>query len=198
MTPVSELSIITFPHPTLRFQAKPVKRVDSQLNEIVARMFELMYEQRGVGLAATQINLPLQLFVMNPAAKKDEGKETVFINPVLSKPRGSQVDEEGCLSLPKVYANVTRATHIHVSAFNIDGSEIDQDYSDYEARIIQHESDHLNGRLFIDKLSERESAKVVEELDALDLDFRSRQRIGEIQDDGKLLSDLNQWLQLYC
>lgn len=198
MNQVSELSIITFPHPTLRFQAKPIKRVDTQLNQIVARMFELMYEQKGVGLAATQVNLPLQLFVMNPAGKKDDGTETVFINPVLSKPRGSQLGEEGCLSLPKLYANVTRAIHIHASAFTIDGREINQDYSDYEARIIQHETDHLNGRLFTDRLTDRELAKVSEEMEAMQIDFRSRQRMGEIQDDRELQADLNRWLEKYC
>lgn len=194
----AQLSIVTFPHPTLRYQAKPLKRVDAQLSRIAARMFDLMYEQRGVGLAATQVNLPLQLFVMNPSGRIDEGKETVFINPVLSRPRGSQTGEEGCLSLPKVYANVTRASTVHVSAFGIDGREIAQDFSEYEARIIQHETDHLHGRLFVDRLTDREASKVQEELEAMQLEFRGRQRLGEVREDAQLLDDLSEWLTRYC
>jgi peptide deformylase len=198
MNPPSNLSIITFPHPTLRYQAKPLKRVDSLLSEIVARMFELMYEQRGVGLAATQVNLPLQIFVMNPAGRKEEGNEWVFINPVVSRPRGSQIGEEGCLSLPKIYGNVTRAMTVHVSAFGIDGKEIDQDFSEYEARIIQHETDHLHGRLFVDRLTERDASKVREDLEAMQLEFRGRQKLGELGPEDQLLAELSDWVARYC
>ncbi len=194
----SELSIVTFPHPTLRYQAKPLKRVDPQLGEIVSRMFELMYEHRGVGLAATQVNLPLQLFVMNPSGGDNAETEYVLINPVISRPRGSQIAEEGCLSLPKVYGNVARASTIHVSAFSIDGAELDREFSDYEARIIQHETDHLNGRLFVDRLTEREATKVQEELEAMEFEFRGRQRTGEIQNDAILLAELAEWESRYC
>ena len=193
-----DLSIITFPHPVLRFNAKPIKRVDSQLSDIIGKMFELMYEHRGVGLAATQVNLPFQLFVMNPAGQKEDSTEAVFINPVLSRPRGSQTGEEGCLSLPKIYGNVTRASTVHVSAFGMDGSEIDRDFSEYEARIIQHECDHLNGRLFIDRLIDREAAKIRDDLEAMQIEFRSRQRIGEIPPDQSLLAEMNEWTARYC
>ena len=135
---------------------------------------------------------------MNPTGKKEDGTEAVFINPVLSRPRGSQTGEEGCLSLPKIYGYVTRATTVHVSAFGLDGREIDRDFSDYEARIIQHESDHLNGRLFIDRLADRETAKVEEDLEAMEFDFRSRQRLGEVPADPNLIAALDKWIALYC
>ncbi len=198
MKSVSDLSIIAYPHPALRVQAKLIKRVDTRLEEVVKRMFELMYEHKGVGLAATQVGLPLQLFVMNPSGRADEGEQTVLINPVLSKPRGSEVAEEGCLSLPNIHGNVTRAKTIHVSAFTIEGREIDRDFTQYEARIVQHETDHLQGRLFIDRLIDREVAKVQDELDTLATNFHSRQRLGQIGDDASLLAELSQWESEYC
>lgn len=198
MKSITELSIITFPHPTLRYEVKPLKRVDSRLGEIVRRMFDLMYEHRGVGLAATQVNLPLRLFVMNPSGQEGEGAETVMINPILSRPRGSEVAEEGCLSLPNVHGDVPRAATIRVNAYSLDGREIDQDFTGYEARIIQHETDHLNGRLFVDRLKDRDAAQVEEELESLSIEFRSRQRTGALADDLALLAELTQWEQAYC
>ena len=134
----------------------------------------------------------------NATGRQGEGTEMVFINPSLSRPRGSQIGEEGCLSLPKVYGNVARASTIHVSAFGRDGKEIDQDFTDYEARIIQHETDHLHGRLFVDRLTDREIAKVREELEAMEIEFRSRQRLGELPDDSRLTASLSEWESAYC
>ncbi len=91
----NSLSIITFPHPGLRYVAKPIRRVDTDLKRIAARMFELMYEHRGVGLAATQVNLPIRMFIMNPAGEHGKGAEYVVLNPVLSRPRSNEEAEEG-------------------------------------------------------------------------------------------------------
>jgi peptide deformylase len=198
MKSISDLTIISFPHPTLRYAAKPLKRVDARLNEIVRRMFDLMYEQRGVGLAATQVNLPLQLFIMNPSGQPGEGAETVMINPVVSRPRGTEVAEEGCLSLPGIHADVPRALTVRVNAYGLDGKEIDQDFSNYEARIIQHETDHLHGRLFVDRLKERDAAEIEEDLDSMLADFHSRQRVGAIAANEILLAELAYWEQAYC
>ncbi|MFN3189940.1 MAG: peptide deformylase [Aureliella sp.] len=195
---LSSLSVITFPHPTLRYVAKPIRRVDAQLKELVSRMFELMYENRGVGLAATQVDVPLRLFVMNPTGEKSEGTERVFINPVISKPRANEEAEEGCLSLPNIHGNVVRAKSIHVNAFDMSGTEIDEDISGFEARIIQHETDHLDGTLFIDRLKEGSINEVVGELDALQTDFQSRQRTGAVPEDADLLAQLKDWESQYC
>ena len=97
------MEIVTYPHPTLRHESKPVKRVDAELREIVQEMFHLMYEARGVGLAANQVDLPLRLFVLNLESDPDKSEEFVFINPVISKPKGSEEKEEGCLSLPELW-----------------------------------------------------------------------------------------------
>lgn len=192
------LAIITYPHPTLRYAAKPIRRVDVELQRIVEQMFSLMYEHRGVGLAATQVNLPLRLFVMNPAGRREEGKEWVVINPVVSRPRSNDEAEEGCLSLPNVHANVIRAKTIHLHAFDLMGREIDEDLSSYEARIVQHETDHLDGTLFIDRLRDNMAHEINDELEALTVDFRSRQRTGEIAADEVLIEQLVRWEERYC
>src|SRR5215211_3549141 len=103
------LQIVQYPHPTLRHLARPLKRVDAELKRLVRQMFDLMYENRGIGLAATQVDLPYRLFIINlesDAAKQDQ--EFVFINPVLSNRKGMAEAEEGCLSLPGLYADVKR------------------------------------------------------------------------------------------
>ena len=97
------LQIVQYPHSTLRHESKPIRRVNKELKKLVDEMFDLMYEASGVGLAANQVNLPLQLFIMNPAGERGDGEEHVFINPVVSKPKGSEEKQEGCLSLPELY-----------------------------------------------------------------------------------------------
>lgn len=193
-----ELAIITFPHPTLRYVAKPVKRVDKRMKALVAQMFELMYEHRGVGLAATQVNLPIRLFVMNPSGIRDEGPEWVFINPVISLPKSNEESEEGCLSLPGIHGNVVRSKSIHLNAFDLSGNEIDKKFTGFEARVIQHETDHLDGALFIDRLKEGAELEIGGELDALVTEFRSKQRTEGIPTDEQLVSDMQRWEAEYC
>src|SRR3990172_3489255 len=96
------LRVVPYPHLTLRHKSKPVRRVDSELVRMVRDMFTLMYASNGIGLAANQVDLPLRLFIVNLSAKSDEGEELVFINPVLSKPKGNEESEEGCLSFPEL------------------------------------------------------------------------------------------------
>lgn len=193
------LSIITFPHPTLRYEAKPIRKVDANLKKLVAQMFDLMYEHRGVGLAATQVDLPIRLFVMNESGQEDQKDlERVMINPVITKPRANEEAEEGCLSLPNIHGNVIRAKTIHVNAYDLSGNEFDQDVSGFEARVIQHEADHLDGTLFIDRLKEGAVNELLGELDALETDFRSRQKTGSIPTDEELIGRLATWETRYC
>lgn len=198
MKAATDLSIITFPHPTLRYQAKPLRRVDSRLSEIMARMFELMYEHRGVGLAATQVGLPLRLFVMNSTGRQGDGQEIAMINPVISRPRSNEIAEEGCLSLPNIHGNVIRAKTIRVNAFTMSGDEVDQDFTGFEARIVQHETDHLDGVLFIDRLKEGSETEIIVDLEQLQVDFESRQRTGSLADSATMQQELVAWEQAYC
>ncbi len=192
-----QISIVTFPHPALRYEAKAIRKVDAQLRAIVDRMFELMYEHRGVGLAATQIALPLRLFVMNASGEKGKGTERVFLNPVVSKPRSNDEAEEGCLSLPNVHGNVIRAKTVRVNAYDLSGNEIDEDASGFDARVIQHETDHLDGTLFIDRLKEGAEVEIEDEVESLVTDFRSKQRTESIANDDELLKALLEWEAIY-
>lgn len=192
------LSVVLYPHPVLRHVAKSVKRVDATLKEIADRMIDLMYEHKGVGLAATQVNVPLRLFVWDPTGRREEGRPQVLINPTLTRPRSSEEEEEGCLSLPGVHANVVRAKTIHMHAYDILGREIDAEFAGYEARILQHETDHLNGVLFIDRLSTQMLREHEQALATLQTDFESRQRVGGIAPPEALSQQLLEWERRYA
>ena len=187
------LHIIHYPHPTLRHPSKPLKRVDAELRKIIAEMLELMYEREGVGLAANQVDLPYRLFVTNvegnPEAKESE---CVFINPVLSGGRGQEEDEEGCLSLPGIYAPVTRNTTIKVEAYDLAGNEMTFEADGLMARILQHETDHLDGTLFIDRLGPAHLAAVRDKLEEFELDFKSRLETGELPEAEKIAARLEE------
>ena len=175
------LQIIHYPHPTLRHPSKPLKRVDAELRNIVAEMFELMYQHEGVGLAANQVDLPYRLFIANPEGKREaKESEFVFINPVLSSGRGQVEDEEGCLSIPGVYAPVTRNETIKIQAYDLAGNEFVGEVNDLMARIVQHETDHLDGMLFIDRLGPTQLAAMRDKLEEFELVFQSRLETGEL------------------
>lgn len=192
------MEIITYPHPTLRYKSKPIKRVDAELLAIVREMFDLMYEANGVGLAANQVDLPIRLFVANLEADPDKGDEMVFINPIVSNPKGSEGDEEGCLSLPTLYGNVMRPKRVRVNAYNLKGEEIRIDIDGLFSRVIQHETDHLDGVLFIDRMSETAKVEVEDELDVFVTDFNSRRETGGIPADEAIVGRLKEWEDKYC
>lgn len=195
---MEKLQIVHYPHPTLRHRSKPIKRVDSELKAIVARMFELMYEARGIGLAANQVNLPFQLFVINTTGEKGSGEEMVFINPVVSQPKGTDSAEEGCLSIPGVNGKVSRPAHVHVSGYDLTGNEIDLAASGLLAKAIQHEFDHLQGVLFIDRISEGEKKHIAPELEEFELEYQSQLDSGKQVDEAKNRSQLKTWEEKYC
>ena len=176
----SSLEIVHYPHPTLRHVSKPIQRVDGQLRSAIRQMFPLMYEARGIGLAANQIDLPLRVFVINLAADPHEGQEHVFINPVVSQPKGMSEQEEGCLSIPGINGQVRRPETVRIQAYDLDGQAIDLAIDGLFARAVQHELDHLDGVLFTDRLSETGKMAIREEMDELEITFRSRQETGAI------------------
>lgn len=193
-----ELEVIHYPHPTLRYQSKPIQRVDAELKSIVSRMFELMYEHKGIGLAANQVNLPLQMFVINLQNDDDGGEELVFINPVISMPKGSSVAEEGCLSIPGVYGKVARPDTVRVQAYNLQGEAFDQVVDGLFSRAIQHETDHLNGVVFPDRMTETEIKEIEDELDDFQTDFNSRRTTGSIPDDDTIAKHWANIESKYC
>lgn len=187
------LQIIQYPHPTLRHLSKPLKKVDAELRQIVAEMFQLMYEQEGVGLAANQVDLPYRLFVVNPEGDPEaKESERVFINPVLSGGRGQDEQEEGCLSIPGVHAPILRNATIKVQAYDLDGNEVLAEVEGLVARILQHETDHIEGRLFIDRLSPTQLAAVKPQLEEFELEFQSRRETGEMPTDVQIAARLTE------
>jgi peptide deformylase len=189
---MDNLKIILYPHPTLRHVSKPLKRIDAEVQAIVRRMFELMYEHRGVGLAANQVDLPYRLFIVNLAGKSGEGEEQVFINPILSRPRGLAEAEEGCLSLPELYAPVKRAEKITIDAFNLSGESVHLELDGLFARVAQHETDHLDGKLLIDRLSTTAELGVREALARFENDFEYRRAHGDIPNNTAITSRLSE------
>lgn len=192
------MEIITYPHPTLRHKSKPIKRVDAQLHDVVREMFELMYDANGVGLAANQVDLPIRLFVVNLEADPEKGEELVFINPVIRMPKGTKEHEEGCLSLPGLYGNVVRPKKVRVNAYNIQGDEINADIDGLFSRVVQHETDHLDGVLFIDRMTESAKFDIEGELNMFETEFKSRRETGGIPDDAAIAARLSDWEAKYC
>ena len=192
------MQIVQYPHPTLRHNSKPVTRVDRELKSIVREMFELMYDARGIGLAANQVDWPLQLFIVNLSADPDDGEELVFINPVVSAPKGISVAEEGCLSIVGLNAMVTRPEQVHVTAYDLAGNKFDQTVNGLFARAVQHENDHLQGVLFIDRVAESAQREIAYELEDFRIDYSSKRDGNEIPDDATILKRLTELEARYC
>lgn len=142
--------LIYYPDPRLKKPSEPVTRFDQELQDLVVRMFHLMREHKGVGLAAPQVGRNIRLFVMNPSG--EAGDDRVYINPVLSDAAGSDDAEEGCLSLPDIHVKVVRSKTIRMQAQDLAGNPIDESASGFVTRVWQHEFDHLNGILLTDRM----------------------------------------------
>jgi peptide deformylase len=137
------LKIIHYPDPRLKQPSAPVAEFNENLRQLVARMFELMRQAKGVGLAAPQVAQNIRLFILNATGQPEDDR--VYVNPFLS-------EEEGCLSIPGLSVNVSRSKHLRIQAHDLQGNPIDQKASGYLARIWQHEFDHLNGTLLTDRM----------------------------------------------
>lgn len=188
------MEIVQYPHPALSWKAKPVREINAQLRSTVEQMFELMYASKGIGLAANQVGLPLQVFVVNPTGDQDEqDQEFVFVNPEITSRKGSVEGEEGCLSLPDVYGEVRRAEEIVVEAFDLSGQEFELDLTELPARVVQHETDHLQGVLFLDRMTDAARRELQPQLELFESHFRSQQAQGKIPDESQLL---RKWREL--
>ena len=148
---MARLPIIEFPDPRLRTVARPVREVDTRIRQLIDEMFETMYAAPGIGLAATQVDVHERLLVLD--VSEDKSYPMVFINPEILETEGSQVYQEGCLSVPGIYADVKRAEKIRVRALDRDGQSFEISADGLLAVCIQHEMDHLAGKVFVDYLS---------------------------------------------
>lgn len=162
------LPILEFPDPRLRTVAEPVEQVDDAIRRLVEQMFATMYEARGIGLAATQVDIHQRLLVMDISEEHDE--PLVFINPEILARDGIQECEEGCLSVPGQYARVERAAAVRVRALNERGEHFEMDLDGLAAICLQHEMDHLEGKLFVDYLSPLKRERLLKKLQKQRLD----------------------------
>ncbi|TDJ32829.1 MAG: peptide deformylase [Gammaproteobacteria bacterium] len=156
------LDILIVPDPRLRRKASPVDAVDDDLRQLVGDMFETMYEAPGIGLAAVQVNVLKRVIVMDISEDRDQ--PLCLINPEIVEASGTQICEEGCLSVPEVFAEVQRAEQVRVRALDRDGEVFEMDADGLLAVCIQHEIDHLDGKLFVDYLSPLKRARIEKRL----------------------------------
>lgn len=160
---MARLEILEIPDIRLRTVAKPVEEFDGELERLIADMTETMYAAQGIGLAATQVNVHKRLLVLDVSEAQDCPR--VYINPEILASEGSETCEEGCLSVPGIYAEVSRAERIRITARNPDGSSFEEELDGMHAICLQHEIDHLNGKLFVDYLSPLKRRMVTKKLE---------------------------------
>jgi peptide deformylase len=160
---MTRLTILEFPDPRLRTRATPVASVDAPLRDLIDDMLETMYAANGIGLAATQVNVHKRVLVTDVSEGRNEPR--VFINPEILSRDGTEVSQEGCLSVPGYFDEVERAERVRVRALDRDGQAIEQDLDGLLAICVQHEIDHLDGKLFVDYLSEMKRQRVRKKLE---------------------------------
>ena len=152
------LPILKFPDPRLRKKATPVASVDECIQKLAADMAETMYAAPGIGLAATQVDVHKQVIVID--ISEDRSGLVTLINPRIVERDGEQVYEEGCLSVPGIYEKVTRAEHVKITTLSLDGTEHEIEAHGLLAVCIQHEMDHLLGKVFVDRLSQLKQSRI--------------------------------------
>jgi peptide deformylase len=169
------MEVVIYPDPILRRGGQPVSRFDPSLRELADRMFEAMYAEGGVGLAAPQVAVEKKLLVLNPSGDRQKpAEQLVLLNPKITRKKGREWGEEGCLSFPDIRGEVERWVTITVSFQDLDGKEQTLEASGWLARIIQHELDHLDGVLFTDRLSAADRLRVRPLLAELEDRYRAR------------------------
>ena len=166
------LDLLHYPDPRLRTPAKAVASVDDELRALVGDMFETMYQAPGIGLAATQVNVHKRVLIID--ISKEQNQPRVFINPEILEKSGIEEMDEGCLSVPGIYERVQRAERIRLRAMDLDGQSIELEADGLLAVCIQHEIDHLDGKLFVDYLSQLKRQRVRKKLEK-----QRRQGVGE-------------------
>ena len=152
------LNILEYPDPRLRTKAQPVDLVDDELRRLAADMLETMYAAPGIGLAATQVDVHRRMLVADTSEEQDTPH--IFINPEILERRGTEVMEEGCLSVPGFYESVTRSEWVRVRALNLEGNSFEAELDGLLAVVVQHEMDHLDGKLFVDYLSDLKRQRI--------------------------------------
>ena len=159
------LDILRFPDARLRTKATPIDEVTDELRNFIDDMFETMYDAPGIGLAATQVDFHKQLVIVD--VSEDKSEPYCFINPVITETEGEEICQEGCLSVPEYYADVARAERIKVKALDRNGKEFVVEADGLFAVCIQHEIDHLKGKIFVDYLSPLKQKRLLKKIEKM-------------------------------
>ena len=162
---MSKLTILEFPDERLRKKAKPVAEIDNEIRHLVDNMFEIMYEAKGIGLAATQVNVHQRVIVIDTSEEKNH--PICLINPEIMEKQGVEESDEGCLSIPGFFEKVKRAERVKVRALDKAGEAFELEANDLLAVCIQHEMDHLEGKLFVDYLSPLKRQRIKKKLEKI-------------------------------
>ncbi|QCI25114.1 peptide deformylase [Buchnera aphidicola (Rhopalosiphum padi)] len=162
---MSVLKILQYPDQRLRLIAKPIKKITKEIHNIANNMIDTMYQEEGIGLAAIQVNIQLQIIVINKINQKED--HLILINPKIIERKGSISIEEGCLSIPEYRAFVPRFNYIKIQALNLNGDKKEIEADSILSICIQHEIDHLNGKLFIDYLSELKKERILKRINKI-------------------------------
>jgi peptide deformylase len=185
------MKIVRYPHPSLRHVARPLAAIDEKVRTQAQEMLDLMVEHKGLALAATQVELPFRMIVMNVQAEGIQRDEVgVYFNPVILERKGTIEGEEGCLSFPELFQKIRRAKTVRVQAYNLKGEIVDRVCIDLEARVWQHEIDHLDGILFIDKMGPIARLSSRSSLRKLEREFKKAQERGEIPPEAEIKKTL--------
>ena len=185
------MQLVHYPHPSLRWKSQPIQSISGSLRRVVREMFELMYEAKGIGLAANQVALPFRFFIINVSGDSDlSDQEHVFINPEISNQSGLVEGEEGCLSVPQLYGQVKRFETITVEAYDLDGQGFAMDLDELPARVVQHETDHLDGVMFFDRMTDTDLQALQPQVDEFVTVFRHDQSAGTTASDAELTEQL--------
>jgi peptide deformylase len=172
------VSVVYYPDPRLRKRCQPVRRFDENLTRLADRMLELMRDDKGIGLAAPQVGALLRMFVMNHTG--EEKDNLVFVNPVIRDRQGSKEGEEGCLSLPDIRVQVRRAARCRITGQDLKGNPIEMEGEDLICRVWQHETDHLDGILIIDRMGPSDQIATRKALKDLEAAYESRRRKAKV------------------
>ncbi len=178
------MKIVNYPHPALRVKARPLTGIDDDVRRAAGRMLELMYKHEGLGLAAPQVALDYQLLVINfKGDPEQKDQEVVAINPVIVDVKGAIKDREGCLSFPGLYQDIRRYKTAKVQFYTLAGELKEMTCTDLPARVWQHEIDHLNGVLFIDKMGPIARMGSKKDLEQLAAEFEEDKKAGKLPPD---------------
>lgn len=185
------MKIVNYPHPALRHKSKTLTSIDKSVRIQAEQMLELMYDHKGLGLAANQVALPFQLLVMNYTGDPEQKEaEHVLINPVILDRAGNMEGNEGCLSFPELFQKVRRPRTVRAQAYNLKGELVEVTWSDMASRVLQHEIDHLHGVLFIDKMGTIARMSSRAKLRYFEREYQKAQEKGTIPPDDDLVKEL--------